>query len=569
MKAQLRQLGASCDWSRFKFTLDPDIVKIVYKTFKKLYDDGLVYRGERIVNYCPRCGTAYSQLEVDYIERDDNFYYLDYGTVTIATTRPETIFADVAVAVNPKDKKYQKLIGKTAKIPLINREVPIIEDNLVDISLGTGALKITPAHDPTDFEIGKSHKLPLISVIDEKGRMTGIPEKYIGMKAEEARAEVVKDLQAAGKIKKIEVIHHTVGTCYKDHGLIEPTLSKQWFIKVEPLTKPALLAIKNKEVRFAAKKYEKIATHWLKNLKDWNVSRQIVWGIRIPAWRCEKCLEWTVTDGADPTKCKKCGNDKLTQDNDTFDTWFSSGQWPFVTLQTTKAGDFEKFYPTTVMDPSYDILPFWVIRMIMLGLYSTNKVPFENVLLHGLVRDKFGVKISKSKGNVIDPIEMANKYGADALRVASIWGILVENDNSLSEENINGQRKFANKIWNVARFVLQNGGKRLKVKGKSKNSDDEWILEELKKTTKLVTKDLDKYRLNEAAAEIYDFIWHKLADVYIEKVKDRREEAQYTLEKVLTDSIKLLHPFMPFVTEQIWYEMGNKDLLISSSWPKT
>src|SRR4030066_2502335 len=458
MESQLKQLGASCDWTRNMFTLDPKIVKIVYKTFKKLYSDGFVYRGERIVNFCPRCGTAYSQLEVDYVERDDNLYYLDYGTVTIATTRPETIFADVAVAVNPKDKRYQNLIGKTAKIPLINREVPVIEDNLVDISLGTGALKITPAHDPTDFEIGQTHKLPVISVIDEKGRMTGTPEKYIGMKAKEARAEVVKDLELTGKIKKIDVIHHTVGTCYKDHGLIEPMVSKQWYIKVEPLAKKALESIKSKDVKFAAKKYEKIAIHWLRNLRDWNISRQIVWGIRIPAWRCEKCMEWTITEGEPPKTCSRCSHEILKQDIDTFDTWFSSGQWPFATLQSTKEGDFKEFYPTTVMDPSYDILPFWVIRMLMLGLFVTGKVPFENVLLHGLVRDKFGVKISKSKGNVIDPIEMANKYGADALRRASIWGVLVENDNSLSEENIRGQRKFANKIWNIARFVLQFEG---------------------------------------------------------------------------------------------------------------
>ena len=564
MKDQLRQLGASCDWSRFKFTLDPDIIKIVYATFKKLSDDGFVYRGERVVNYCPRCGTAYSQLEVDYVERDDNFYYLDYGTLTIATTRPETIFADVAVAVNPKDKRYTNLTGKTAKIPLINREVPIIEDNLVDISVGTGALKITPAHDPTDFEIGQSHKLSFISVIDENGRMTGTPEKYIGMKADLARAEVVKDLEAAGKIKKIDKIHHTVGTCYKDHGLIEPMVSKQWFIKVEPLAKKALKSIKTKEIKFAAQKYEKIAIHWLKNLKDWNISRQIVWGIRIPAWRCQKCLEWTVTEGSEPTECVYCKHDKLARDADTFDTWFSSGQWPFATLQSGKKGDLKEFYPTTVMDPSYDILPFWVIRMIMLGLYATEKVPFENILLHGLVRDKFGVKISKSKGNVIDPIEMANKYGADALRVASIWGVLVENDNSLSEENINGQRKFANKIWNIARFVTSNQS----IIKAAKNADDELILSELKQTIKSISKHLEKFRLNEAAAEIYDFIWHKFADIYIEKTKDRRKEAQPTLEKVLVGALKLLHPFMPFVTEQIWKEMGNKDLLISSEWPR-
>ena len=562
METQLRQLGASCDWSRFKFTLDPEIVRVVYGTFKKLADDELVYRGERIVSYCPRCGTAYSQLEVDSVEREDSLYYLDYGTVTIATTRPETIFADVAVAVNPKDKKYLNLDGKTAKIPLINREVPVITDNLVDKHFGTGALKITPAHDATDFEIGLAHKLPLISVIDEKGRMTSTPEKYIGMKAEAAREEVVKDLEAAGKLIKIEKIKHVVATCYRDHGLLEPTVSKQWFIKVASLTKMVLLAIKNKEVRFAARKYEKIAIYWLKNLKDWNVSRQIVWGIRIPAWRCEKCLEWTITDGPAPSECTSCHNNKLTQDTDTFDTWFSSGQWPFATLRTTKKDDFEKFYPTSVMETGYDILPFWVIRMLMLGIYVTGKVPFENVLLHGLVRDKEGQKISKSKGNVINPIEMADKYGADALRMGILWGALVENDVALSEENINGQRKFANKVWNASRFVL-NHLEDKKISGEKENE----LKSGLRETIKEITKRLEKMNSSEAAGIIYDWFWHEYCDKYIELAKEGLVSKRVMVEALKTN-LKLLHPFMPFVTEAIWKEMGNKDLLISSSWPK-
>lgn len=566
MEEQLKKLGASCDWTRFKFTLDPEIVKIVYSTFKKLYDDNLVYRGERIVNYCPRCGTAYSQLEVDYVERDDNLYYLDYGNVTIATTRPETIFADVAVAVNPKDKRYLKLDGLNALIPLINREVPVIKDNAVDITFGTGALKITPAHDPTDFEIGAAHKLPLISVIDEKGRMTGTPEKYIGMKALTAREEVVKDLQAAGKIVKIEKIHHTVGTCYRDHGNLEPTISKQWYIKVEPLAKKAYEAIKNKqslpsgngkEVKFAAKKYEKIANHWLKNLKDWNISRQIVWGIRIPAYKCEKCLEWNITDGSIPEKCEKCSNGILTQDTDTFDTWFSSGQWPFATLKTTKVGDFEKFYPTTVMETGYDILPFWVIRMLMLGIYVTGDVPFKNVLLHGLVRDKEGQKISKSRGNVINPIEMAEKYGADALRMGILWGALVENDVALSEENINAQKKFSNKIWNAARFVMQFEGEA------KKNAEFDAHIKTVVHDT---TKHLDKYKLSQAAELLYSEFWHWFCDESIENAK-KGEIGKEQLKKGLEVFLKLLHPFMPFVTEQIWHEMGNKELLISSDWP--
>lgn len=558
MENQLRKLGASCDWTRNKFTLDPKIIEVVYATFKKLADDGLVYRGERIVNYCPRCGTAYSQLEVDYVERDDNLYYLDYGTVTIATTRPETIFADVAVAVNSKDPKYTKLVGKTAKIPLINREVPVIEDNLVDKDFGTGALKITPAHDPTDFEIGQAHKLPLLSVIDEKGRMVATPEKYIGMRAEAAREEVVKDLEAAGKIVRVESIHHTVGTCYRDHGLIEPTVSKQWFVKVEPLTKKVLHAIQKKEVRFPAKRYEKIAVHWLKNLRDWNISRQIVWGIRIPAWRCEKCLEWTITSGETPKECRACHNTVLTQDTDTFDTWFSSGQWPFATLKTTKPGDFEKFYPTSVMETAYDILAFWVIRMLMLGLYETGKVPFEVVLLHGLVRDKEGQKISKSKGNVIDPIQMAEKYGADALRMGILWGALVENDIALSEENINAQRKFSNKVWNAARFVMQFDGEA------PKNNE---FRDHIKRIAHETTKFLDKFKLNQAAELLYAEFWHWYCDECIEKSK-KGEIGGKDMKWGLETFVKLLHPFMPFVTEKIWEQMGNKDLLITSSWPK-
>ena len=569
----LRALGASCDWSRNTFTLDPKIISIVYKTFKRLYDEGLVYRGERIVNFCPRCGTSYSQLEVDSVERDDNLYFLDYNLIEIATTRPETIFADVAIAVNANDSRYRKLIGKKAKIPLVNREVPIIEDSLVDIKFGTGALKITPGHDALDFEIGQKHKLQVVSVIDSAGRMTNTPEKYIGMKAQAARDEVIKDLGAAGKIKKVSKLHHVVGLCYRDKSVLEPLLSKQWFIKVEPLAKSALTAINKKEVAFNVPRFEKIAKHWLKNLKDWNISRQIVWGITIPAYRCDKCFEWTITNGPRPDKCSFCGHEILTQDADTFDTWFSSGQWPYATLKSGRKGDFEYFYPTSVMETAYDILPFWVIRMIMLGLYETGTVPFKVVLLHGLVRDKDGQKISKSKGNVIDPIEMAKKYGADALRMGVIWGSLVENDIALSEDNIKGQRNFANKIWNIARFVLQN--ETLIDKSKPETSgasdDDKWIKNELKITTSKVTRLLNKYRLNEAAEELYDFVWHKFADIYIEKAKQRRPRAQKTLEYVLRESLKLLHPFMPFVTENIWslgFARNKEDLLISTSWPK-
>ena len=601
MESQLKKLGASCDWSRNTFTLEPEIVKIVYKTFKKLYDEGLIYRGERIVNYCPRCGTSFSQLEVNYIERDDPLYYLNYGTLTVATTRPETIFADVAVAVNPKDPRYKKLIGKKAILPLIGRELPIIADSLVDPKFATGALKVTPGHDAVDFEIGQKHSLPTISVIDTEGKMTNTPPEYTGLAIDKARTQIVADLASSKKIRKVESIHHSVSVCYRDRSLIEPLVSKQWFLKVKPLVKVSLVAVKAKKVRFVSERFDKIARHWLKNLKDWNISRQIVWGIRIPAWRCDKCLEWTITAGTPPKKCSFCGSEKLTRDNDTFDTWFSSGQWPFATLlssfkpkapglaKRSGAGksqkskltidaypseDFSYFYPTSVMETGYDILPFWVIRMIMLGLYATGEVPFREVYLHGLVRDSKGEKISKSKGNVIDPIEMAEKYGADALRMALVWGTLVENDIALSEDSVRGQRNFANKIWNVSRFVFMEKGYKkggYKKTPPSKHEDDKEIVAELKSTKRRVTRLLENYRLNEAAEELYDFFWNRFANNYLEKSKSRRGEAQKILDYVLQESLKLIHPFMPFITEVVWQEGKERfdsSHLISAGWPK-
>jgi valyl-tRNA synthetase len=404
--------------------------------------------------------------------------------------------------------------------------------------------------------------------------MINTPEKYVGMSVKKARKEIVNDLKVAGKIKKIETIHHTIGVCYRDKVLIEPRVSKQWFLKVKPLAQKALVAINSGEVKFVVKRYEKIAKHWLKNLRDWNISRQVVWGIRIPAFRCEKCLEWIITDGKKPKKCSSCNHNKLTQDPDTFDTWFSSSQWPYATLKTTKRNDFEYFYPTSVMNTGYDIIPFWIIRMIMLGLYATGKVPFKKVLIHGLIRDKKGKKISKSKGNVVNPIEMVEKYGADALRMALIWGALIENDIALSEDNIKGQRNFANKIWNVARFIfMEPPAKRTnKLRApRTKNGDDKKIIKELRSTVRKATRLLDKYRLNEAAKELYDFFWNKFANDYLEKTKKRRIEAQKTLEYVLQESLKLLHPFMPYVTETIWQEEKDRfdsPILITAPWPK-
>jgi len=572
MENQLKTLGASCDWTRNKFTLDPDIIKIVYQTFKKMFDEGLIYRGLKMVNYCPRCGTNFSQLEVETVEKEDLLYFIDYGTITIATTRPETIFADVAVAVNPDDKKYKNLVGKTAFIPLttsmaggqaslINREIPIIADKLVDIKTGTGALKITPAHDPIDFEVGQTHKLPLICVIDEKGRMVGTPEKYIGLKIEAAREEVVKDLEISGKLIKTEKIKHVVGTCYRDHGLIEPKPSEQWFLKVKPLTKLALDAIKKGEVKFAAIKYKKIAIHWLKNLYDWNISRQIVWGIQIPAWKCDKCDNWEITDGETPKSCQNCKSLSLSQDSDTFDTWFSSSQWPFATLMTNKTNDFETFYPTSVMETAYDILPIWVIRMIMMGLYVTGKVPFKDVVIHGLVRDRDGNKISKSKGNVINPITMTEKYGSDALRISLIWGALIENDIALSEDSVRGQRNFVNKIWNASRFVMQF----------TKKADENMeFSSKMKTVVNNVTGHIENFRLSQAMELLYSEFWHWYCDEAIEEAKFEKIGSDQ-MRCGLTTFLKLLHPFAPFVTESIWQEIkfGNsKELLINSPWPK-
>ena len=571
MEGQLKSLGASCDWTRFRFTLDPEIIKVVYGTFKKLYDDGLIYRGKRLVNYCTHCGTAYSNLEVEYVEKKDALYYMKYVPFPLATTRPETKFGDTAVAVHPDDKRYKKYVGEiiTVKGLIGDFKVRVIADKLVDPEFGTGVVKVTPAHDFNDFEMGERHNLEIKQVIGLDGKLNELTGKYQGLYINQARKQIADDLEKSGLMVKVDNEYiHNVGVCYRCKNTIEPMIMEQWFLKVKPLTEISIKAIKNGEVKFEAKKFEKIALHWLKNLKDWNISRQIVWGIRIPAWKCGKCSEWMITDGKEPSKCGKCGNTKLIQDSDTFDTWFSSSQWPFATLQTTKPGDFEYFYPTTVMDPSYDILPFWIIRMIMLGIYRTGEVPFTNVLLHGLVRDKNGLKISKSKGNVIDPIEMANKYGADALRLALIWGVKVENDNSLSEENINGQRKFANKVWNAARYVLsldENSSKNIGKKILITKDDD--FKKSLDQIIKDISKQLNLFKISVASEIVYDKFWHWFCDICIEQNKNG-EISSETLRKGLIVFLKLLHPFMPFVTEAIWKEMGNSDLLVTSSWPK-
>lgn len=528
VRNQLKKMGFSLDWSREKFTLDPEIIKTVYATFEKLTKDGLVYQGERIVNYCFFCGTSYSDLEVNYQEKDDKLYFLDYGSIQIATTRPETIFADAAVAVNSKDPKYKSLKEKFAIVPLINKKIPIIADDAVEIKFGTGALKVTPAHDPLDFEIGQRHNLEPISVIDSNGHLNNlVPEKYIGLKVEPARLAVVADLKNAGKLIKEESLHHAVGTCYKCGRVIEPVLSKQWFVKTKPLAQKAIAAVKKGEIKILPKRFEKIYFQWLENIKDWNISRQIVWGIKIPG------------------------------QEDTFDTWFSSGQWPFAVATGN-------FYPTAVMETGYDILFFWVARMVMLSLYITSKIPFKVVYLHGLVRDKDGQKMSKSKGNVVNPLEAAEKYGADALRMTLIAGVGLGQDQRWSEEKIKNYRNFANKVWNIGRFVLT-----AEQKDPDGHRDDGKLKEAINNLIKNTTKNMESFKLGKASEDLYQFIWHEFADKYLEDFKKDLVSYEVLLSsfKIL---LKLLHPFMPFVTEEIWGlvpKSGNKPLIIAL-WPE-
>ncbi|OGZ34466.1 MAG: valine--tRNA ligase [Candidatus Portnoybacteria bacterium RBG_13_41_18] len=634
MESQTRALGASCDWSREKFTLDPKIIEIVYATFKKLYDDGLVYRGKRVINWCPKHQTSFSELEVKYEEREDKLWYIKYPIVNIAngtnldtnntnppqpslkggsdspplggvredfepkyiivaTTRPETMLGDTAVAVNPKDKRYKNLIGQKVKLPLTNREIAIIADSAVEIDFGTGAVKVTPAHDQTDFEIAERHNLEILEVISKNGKMTDIvPEPYRGLKTNEAREKIVADLNAQGLIEKEEPYKHTVGSCYKCGRTIEPLVSEQWFIKIRPLADKAIAAVKKGQTKFVSKKYEKIFMHWMKNIHDWNISRQIVWGIRIPAWYCQECKNITVTDGKTPTKCEKCDSQKLKQEEDVFDTWFSSGQWPFATLIASQPDDFENFYPTTVMETGWDILFFWVARMMMMGIYCTRKVPFKYVYLHGMIRDKDKQKMSKSKDNAINPIGVLEERGADALRMSLVFGAGTDSDLPFSEEKVIAQQRFANKIWNASKFVLsaiddmdspllekEGLGEILHPEDTDKKftKEDKWILKELQTATKKITKDIEKFKFHEAAQGAYHFFWHSFCDKTIEDVKIRiangskdAEAGKLVLWTVLYNSLKLLHPFMPFVTEAIYQKLPSrpKEMLMIEEWPE-
>lgn len=592
MENQLKKLGFSLDWSKKKFTLDEPVVKTVYKTFKKLYDEGYVYRDTRLVNYCTKHGTAFSDLEVEHAEKVSKLYFVRYQikdskeVITVATTRPETIFGDAAIAVNPKDNRYKKLVDKIAINPLNGNELPIFADEYVKLDFGTGALKVTPLHDENDFALGKKHNLKNIQVIDFRGKMTKEAGKFEGLKAAIAREEVVKYLDKIGSLIKTEEFNNSVGTCYKCGSVLEPLPMEQWFIKMKDLAKPAIEAVKEGQTKIIPKRFEKIYFHWMNNIRDWNISRQIVWGIRIPAWKNSKTNEWMVTDGQAPV-----GNDWI-QDNDTFDTWFSSGQWPYATLLSEEeirnskleirdenkniTTDFEKFYPLSVMETGYDILFFWVARMMMLGLYVTNDVPFKNVYLHGIVRDSKGQKMSKSKGNVINPLEIIEKYGADALRMSLIAGAGAGNDQNYSEEKVRGYRNFANKVWNIGRFIqIAYSDKKVSFDTPKKlNVEDKKLIKELDNLVEITTKLIDSYKLNNAIDQIYKFTWSKFADVYIEKSKDKAFSGDvstlWTLRHTYFMILKLLHPFAPFVTEAIWSQFPKKygGLLITSKWSR-
>lgn len=583
MENQLRRLGFSLDWSRLTFTLDPAIISIVHKTFKKLFDDGLIYRGERLVNYCTKCGTSFSDLEVKHVEQIDKLYYMKYGPFILATTRPETKFGDTGVAVHPKDKRYKEWIGKTIEFEGLTETVKltVVADDVVDPAFGTGVVKVTPAHDMTDFEIGKRHNLPMKQVIGLDGKLTSLAGSYAGLRVKAAREKVVVDLTTKGMMDHIDEAYvHSVGTCYKCGTILEPLPLSQWFVKVRPLADKAIQAIKEKKVSFVPKRFEKHAVRWLTDFHDWNISRQIVWGMRIPAWQCQDCHAWTVTEGIAPVACSGCGKTHLTQDVDTFDTWFSSGQWPFATLKVHSSSDFQTFYPTSVMETGYDILPWWVCRMLMLGLYETNNIPFTTVYLHGLVRDAKGQKMSKSKGNAINPLLMVDQYGADALRMALVFGTAAGNDISLSEDKVRGMRNFANKLWNIARLFLMNMEsikQELPFYDNTMDatlpSQDKEVLKKLNTVIVEVTKYIEKYRFSDAAQAIYDFTWHTVADEYLEENKERFKQgdpqALAVYRHILINILKLLHPFMPFVTESIWGQLPKKHdtPLIISSWP--
>lgn len=579
MEDDVKALGASCDWSREKFTLDANIVSEVQETFRKLYRDNLVYRGYRTVNWCTKHQTSLSDVETETIEKTDKLYYIKYGPFTVATVRPETIFGDVAVAVNPKDERYKNFIGQTIEVqhPENKLKLLVIADDEVDPEFGTGALKITPAHDHNDFRMSETHKLRRIEVIDQFGKLNDTCGKYARMKIAEARMRVVEDLQALGLIEKIEDYAHAVPTCYKCGTTIEPRVMPQWFVKMAPLAKMAADAVRAEKIKFIPDNFEKIFLYWMDNTMDWNISRQIVWGIQIPALVCKSCNTGVLYDETiEGSECN-CGG-TFIRDTDTFDTWFSSGQWPLLALGYPEKRDLG-FYPTNVMETGRDLIFKWVPRMVIFGLYITGEVPFRTVYLHGMVNDKQGKKMSKSKGNVVSPIELTDKYGADALRIGLVIGNTPGNDIALAEDKIKGYKHFCNKIWNASRFVLTNTeGMTLDTPRPLLTPRDEEILAEFNTALTSITLHYENFRFHLAGEELYHYFWNTFADVIIEEMKPRlastdensRNAAQWVLLQILAANIKMLHPFIPFITEELWSILPkeNRSLLIIESWPK-
>lgn len=570
---QLKKLGSSCDWERERFTLDEGCNKAVREVFVRLYEKGLIHRGERIINWCPHCLSTISDIEVEYEERDGSFWHLTYPIVgsgellELATTRPETMLGDTAVAVHPDDPRYKHLIGKMAMLPIVNREIPIIADEYVEMDFGTGVVKITPAHDPNDFEVGLRHNLPVINVMNDDATMNENAGKFEGMTREQCRKAVVSELKDLGMLKNIEPHGHNVGSCYRCGTTIEPRVSKQWFVKMKPLAEPALAAVRNGDTKFIPERFDKIYFNWMENIKDWCISRQLWWGHRIPAWYCADCGELIVSREA-PGECPKCHSQRLSQDPDTLDTWFSSALWPFSTLGwPDETAELKYFYPTNTLVTGYDIIFFWVARMIFSGLEQMGEAPFSSVLIHGLVRDADGRKMSKSLGNGIDPLEVIDSYGADALRFSLATGNTPGNDMRFSDDKVNASRNFANKIWNASRFVMMNLSDEITVPSLPDilATEDKWVLDRYNTLAREVNENLEKFELGIAVQKLYDFIWDILCDWYIELCKSRLQaggdaslSAQKVLVFVLSGTLRLLHPFMPFITEELWQALPHE-----------
>ena len=579
---QLKKLGSSCDWERERFTLDEGCSKAVREVFVRLYEKGLIYRGERIINWCPHCKTSISDAEVEFEEKAGHFWHLRYpfkdgsGYLELATTRPETMLGDTAVAVHPEDERYQDIIGKTLILPLVGREIPVVADTYVEKDFGTGVVKITPAHDPNDFEVGLRHNLEIINVMNEDGSINENGGKYCGMSGLEARKAIVRDLEEQGFLVRIEDIKHNVGTCYRCGTVVEPRVSKQWFVKMKPLAEPAVDCVRDGQIQFIPERMNKTYYNWMENIKDWCISRQLWWGHRIPAWYCPDCGEMIVAREA-PHACPKCGCTNLHQDEDTLDTWFSSALWPFSTLGwPEKTKELEYFYPTDTLVTGYDIIFFWVARMIFSGLEHMKEVPFKTVFFHGLVRDAQGRKMSKSLGNGIDPLEVIAQYGADALRFTLVTGISPGNDTRFSTERVEASRNFANKLWNASRFILMNiEGKEVKNELPARlATEDKWIVSAFNRVAKEVNENLEKFELGIAAQKLYDFLWDQFCDWFIEIAKIRltgddeqaAQEVRQVLVWVMTRTLAMLHPFMPYITEEIWQTMPHdgEDLIVNS-----